>query len=134
MLRRLILATVATAVALTGVAAPAAAQTAELDVLSPAKRKAGDVVVQVAYRCDAGLQPLEANITVSQDDQTISGQTGLGSIVCDGATHVNTVRVRPTSGDRFHHGEAYASAFLLLYDPSTGGTVSVNRAETIFVR
>ena len=112
---------------------PAAAQTAELDVQSPAKRKAGAVVVQVAYRCDAGLQPLEANITISQDDQRISGQTGLGSIVCDGSTHVNTVTVRPTEG-RFHKGEAYASAFLLLYDPSTGQTISVNQAETITVR
>jgi hypothetical protein len=46
---------------------------------------------------------------------------------------VNTVLVRPTEG-RFHRGEAFASAFLLLLDPATGGTVSVNQAETITVR
>jgi hypothetical protein len=131
-LQKLTLTAAAVACALV-VAEPAAAQTAELDVLSPAKRKAGTVVVQVAYRCDAGLQPLEANITVSQDNQQISGQTGLGSIVCDGSTHVNTVTVRPNAG-RFHKGVANASAFLLLYDPSTGQTVSVNHSETITVR
>ncbi|MDQ3935764.1 MAG: DUF6299 family protein [Actinomycetota bacterium] len=132
MLRKLTIAAAAAACALV-VAEPAAAQTAELDVLSPAKRKAGSVIVQVAYRCDPGLQPLEAHITVSQDEQRISGQAGLGSIVCDGATHVNTVRVTPFEG-RFHRGEAFASAFLLLQDPSTGGTVSVSHAETIAVR
>ena len=89
--------------------------------------------VQVAYRCDAGLQPLEAHLTLSQDDQRISGQRGLGSIVCDGSIHTNTVEIQPTEG-RFHKGEAHASAFLLLFDPSTGGTVSVNRAETIVIR
>jgi Family of unknown function (DUF6299) len=123
----------AAAACLLVVADTAVAQTAELDVLSPAKRKAGAVEVSVAYRCDPGLEPLEAHISLSQDDQTISGQSGLGSIICDGTTHVNRVTVRPTQG-RFHKGDAYASAFLLLYDPATGGTVSVSHAETIVVR
>ena len=114
-------------------AAPAVAQAATLDVLSPAKKKGHAVVVDVAYQCEAGLQPLEAHITVSQDDQRISGQSGLGSITCDGATHVATVTVSPLEG-RFHKGEAHASAFMLLYDPATGQTVSVNQSETIQVR
>ena len=89
--------------------------------------------VKVSYRCDPFGEVLEAHISLSQDDQSIYGMTGLGGVDCDGRWHTNIVIVRPYDGS-FHKGTAYASAFLLLHDPNTGETRQGQVAETIKVR
>ena len=116
-------------------AGTAAAQTVEVDVLSPAhlNKQDGSVRVRVAYRCDPWGQVQEAHVSLSQDDQRIWGMSGLGGITCDGRWHRTTTIVRSFDG-AFHKGEAYASAFLLLYDPNTGETRQGQAVETVLVR
>jgi hypothetical protein len=81
----------------------------------------GAVQAVVVVSCDQGDQVLEAHLSVSQDNQTISGQTGI-PVRCDGKSRKYRVTVTPLEGD-FHTGDASASAFVLICaDPPTCGT------------
>lgn len=92
----------------------------------------GSVLAKVTVVCDEGRQVLEAHLRISQDDQSISGESGLGALRCDGRPHKYNVRVTPLAG-AFHAGEATASAFVLLLDPTTGTTQQAQDFRTITI-
>jgi hypothetical protein len=94
---------------------------------------AGTVVARVTVACDRGDQVLEAHLTVSQDDQRISGTAGIGGVRCDGKQHRFRVRVTPQEGS-FHTGDAFASAFVLVLDPATGMTEQGQATATIAIK
>jgi len=114
--------------------APAAAQTGSIEVLDRGKaQRDGSAVVTVLVTCDNGLEVLEGNLTLSQDDQQIVAQAGIGSPQCDGRTQRVRVSLSPLDAS-FHAGSASASAFLLLLDPATGTTVQAQDVDTVFLR
>ena len=87
----------------------------------------------VVASCDAGHQVLEAQLSVSQDNQAIFGQTGI-PVRCDGKSRKYRVTVMPLEG-AFHAGDAFASAFVLTCpDPTCGTTEQGQDARTITVR
>jgi hypothetical protein len=93
----------------------------------------GAVRAVVVVTCDSGHQVLEAHVSVSQDDQTIFGQTGI-PVRCDGKSHKYRVTVTPLQG-AFHAGDAFASAFVLTCaDPTCGTTEQGQDSRTITVR
>lgn len=93
----------------------------------------GAVRVVVVVSCDPGDQVLEAHLSVSQDDQTVSGQAGI-PVRCNGRSRQYRVTVAPLEG-AFHEGDAFASAFVLTCaDPACGTTEQGQDARTITVR
>jgi hypothetical protein len=93
----------------------------------------GAVRAVVVASCDPGHQVLEAHLSVSQDNQAISGQTGI-PVRCDGKSRRYRVTVTPLEG-AFHAGDAFASAFVLTCaDPTCGTTEQGQDARTITVR
>jgi hypothetical protein len=93
----------------------------------------GAVRTVVVVSCDPGRQVLEAHLSVSQDNQVISGQTGI-PVRCDGKSRKYRVTVTPLEG-AFHAGDAFASAFVLTCaDPTCGTTEQGQDARTITVR
>jgi hypothetical protein len=114
----------------------ATAQAAVAVAIQPAAKLVGDGAVRVVVvaSCDAGHQVLEAHLSVSQDDQAISGMTGI-PVSCDGRARRYRVTVSPLGG-AFHAGDAFASAFVLTCaDPPTCGTTEQGQdARTITVR
>jgi hypothetical protein len=93
----------------------------------------GAVRTVVVVSCDPGRQVLEAHLSVSQDNQVISGQTGI-PVRCDGKSRKYRVTVTPLE-DAFHAGDAFASAFVLTCaDPTCGTTEQGQDARTITVR
>lgn len=93
----------------------------------------GAVRAVVVVSCDSGHQVLEAHLSVSQDNQVISGQTGI-PVRCDGKSRKYRVTVTPLEG-AFHAGDAFASAFVLTCaDPTCGTTEQGQDARTITVR
>jgi hypothetical protein len=71
----------------------------------------GAVRAVVVASCDSGDQVLEAQISVSQNRQALSGQAGM-SVRCDGSSRTYRVLVAPHEG-AFHAGGAFASAYVL---------------------
>jgi hypothetical protein len=65
---------------------------------------------------DVGF-PLEAMLFLTQENQTIAGEGGIGGIICDGTPRWLPVRVTAFEGS-FHAGRARASAFVLICDPN----------------
>jgi hypothetical protein len=90
----------------------------------------GTATVPVTVTCPPGSVVLEAHLTLSQDDQAISGQAGLGRIRCNGRPQNLLVTVTPFQGS-FHAGAAYASPFILVQFRGTGETESGGSASTI---
>lgn len=93
----------------------------------------GSVVARLTIVCDPGREVLEAHLTISQDDQRISGTAGISRIRCDNRPHTVRVRVTPLEG-AFHEGNAFASAFISRLDRSTGTTEQGQDSGTITVR
>ena len=90
------------------------------------------VLARVEVSCDPGREVLEAHLTVSQDAQTITGTGGIPGVVCDGRSRRYRVQVR-AQDSVYHRGQADASAFVLVHDPSTGGTESAGDSASISV-
>jgi hypothetical protein len=88
------------------------------------------VFVNVECTLDPGDELLEGLLTLSQESAS-----GFGSLNpnCDGKPHRNVVRVRTFDGS-FQPGDAFASAFLLFLDPTTGETVQAQDSRTIGLR
>ena len=130
---RLILVPVA-ALALGGAGAVPAQAAVAVSIQPGAKLVAdGDVRAIVVASCDSDQQVLEAHLSVSQDDQTLSGQAGI-PIRCDGKSRRYRVTVSPVEG-AFHTGDAFASAFVLTCaDPTCATTEQGQDSETITVR
>jgi hypothetical protein len=73
----------------------------------------GSATVPVTVSCPAGSRVLEAHLSLSQDDQTISGMGGIAGVRCNGRPRTYLVRVVSFSG-AFHAGTAFASPFVLV--------------------
>jgi hypothetical protein len=115
-----------------GVTPVHASTTVEVD--PEAKLVAGGLVsVRLTVTCDPGREVLEAHLRVSQDDQRISGTAAISRIRCDDRARTIKVRVAPLEG-AFHEGEAFASAFILRLDPTTGATEQAQDARAIAVK
>jgi hypothetical protein len=90
----------------------------------------GSATVPVSVSCDPGRLVLEAHLTLSQDDQTISGMSGIANVRCTGRVRTYLVTVTPSQG-AFHAGTAFASPFVLVQDRRTGQTESGGNASNI---
>jgi len=95
--------------------------------------RSGSVVARLTITCDPGREVLEAHLTISQDDQRISGTAGISGTRCDNRPHTVKVRVTPVEG-AFHEGEASASAFISRLDPNTGTTEQGQDSQAITVQ
>jgi hypothetical protein len=132
---RFVSSTLTTVLALTLVvwAAPVQASAA-VTIDSDAKlAPSGAVTLRLTIVCDPGREVLEAHVTVSQDEQRISGTAGIAGIRCDGRPHRVKARITPTEGS-FREGEGYASAFILLLDPSSSTTEQAQDARSITIK
>jgi hypothetical protein len=89
--------------------------------------KDGAVLVRVQVTCPKGMEVLEAHVSVSQDDQTVFGQSGI-PVKCTGKAHTYRTAVTAQQG-QFHTGSASSSAFVLILDPATGTTQSGGDTE-----
>jgi ribosomal protein S27E len=105
---------------------PAAAQQTEtegvsVDIVPNATLlKSGAVRVEVQITCPREMDVLEAHVSVSQDEQTIFGRSGM-KVQCTGSARTYRTVVTPQEG-QFHTGTAYSSAYVLVRDPATGAT------------
>ena len=96
------------------------AEAAVMVTISPKAKlvEQGAVLLRVVITCDAPGDVVEAFVTLSQDNQAIFGQGGIGGVRCDGKRHHHRALVRTPQGN-FHKGTGYASAYVLVC-PSTG--------------
>ena len=90
----------------------------------------GTVHVRVEAGCPAGLEVLEAFVTVSQ-----TSGFGLGSlpVSCTGRTRKISVIVT-LPGAAFEPGDAVVSGFLLAIDPATSETEQGQDTRTVVLR
>ena len=92
----------------------------------------GAVRAVVVVSCEPGDLVLEAHLSVSQDNQSIVGETGI-PVHCDGQSRKYRVTVTPLER-AFHAGEGFASAFVLTCaDASCETTEQGQDARTIRV-
>ena len=73
----------------------------------------GSASVPVTVSCPGGSTVIEALVTLSQDDQTISGMAGIPGVRCNGRPRTYLARVVPVEG-AFHVGTALASPYVLV--------------------
>jgi hypothetical protein len=91
------------------------------------------VRVKVKVACEPPAEVLEAAVFTQQDEQTIWGEAGIASVVCDGKSHVRFVEVNALEG-QFHRGEAFVSAFVLVcLDPDCADTADGGDTRTVKV-
>ena len=127
------LAIAALALSFTG-SASAARDTIDVDVRPQAILLGdGSVRVSVRIRCEPFGEPFEANISLSQDDGSISGMTGLPFAPCDRRWHTVTATVASFDAP-FHEGPAFASAFVSRMDPDTFEVRQGQDTRTVRVR
>jgi hypothetical protein len=133
-MRRLVgaLASLAVAAALVlAWASPTAAVRDPIDVkiATPGSLQDGGqtAVVRVTVRCEPGWVVLEALVTVSQP---VTYGEGYPSAVCDGRWHRSWVTTFSYDAP-FEPGEATASAYILLEDPTTFASVSGGATRTV---
>jgi hypothetical protein len=110
MLRTLIVIGV---VALTLVVAPVAYAVVTATVGDGTVNTDGSATVPVTVSCPAGTRVIEALVTLSQDEQTISGMAGIAGVRCNGRPRTYLVRVVPLEG-AFYAGTAFASPYVLV--------------------
>ena len=130
MRRRLILVGVVAAVLVVAPTAYAAVTAAAGDGTVNAD---GSATVPVTFSCSPGSVVIEAHITLSQDDQKISGTAGIAGVRCTGRPRTLLVKVVPVDG-AFHPGTAFASPFLLVQNRRTSMTESGGTSATITLR
>jgi hypothetical protein len=116
-----------------GTAAAQTRDTIQVRVSPQAALVGTSIEVSVRVRCEPFGEPLESNITVSQDDQAVFAQQGLPAVDCDRRWHTLTVVATPLEGS-FHTGEAFASAFVSRLDPATGEVRQGQDSRAISVR
>jgi hypothetical protein len=137
MMKRIVLmVTVAVIVAMILAAGAASAQQPVSVQIAPnAQVIAGGqtLLVTVEVACEPGLEVLEAHVDVQQG--ATFRQAGIGSVECDGKSHVHKVRVTALEGQNFSSGEASVSAFVLVIDPQTTPqtTHQAQASETVSV-
>jgi hypothetical protein len=112
------------------VAAPVAQAVVAVSVGNGTVNPDGSATVPVSISCEPGSVVLEAHLTLSQDDQAISGTSGIGNVRCTGRARTYLVTVTPQQG-AFHPGTAFASPFVLVQSRRTGATESGGTASNI---
>jgi hypothetical protein len=125
-----VLAIVVTLVVVAALQSTKTAAAQETVVIAPTAKliKGGQaVLVELQVTCPQGKEVLEAHISVSQDDSATYGLSGI-PVKCTGKPHTYKTVVTAQQG-QFHTGTAYASAYVLLYDPATGTTESASATE-----
>ena len=90
----------------------------------------GSASVPVTVTCPAGARVIEAHLTLSQDDQAISGMAGIAGVRCNGRPRTYLVRVVPLEG-AFHAGTAFASPYVLVERRSGNTTESGGTGRSI---
>ena len=90
------------------------------------------IVTEVEVACSPGREILEAFVYVTQDGHQ-SQFAGI-PVRCTGQPRSYLVTVRAFADQPFHAGEAYASAYVLVYDRATGMTQSGQASRTIEIR
>jgi hypothetical protein len=118
------------AVGLALVVAPVAYAVVTATVADGTVNTGGSASVPVTVSCPAGTRVIEAHLTLSQDNQTISGTGGIAGVRCNGRAHTYLVRVVPPEG-AFHSGAAFASPYVLVERRSGNTTESGGTAATI---
>jgi hypothetical protein len=78
----------------------------------------GSIRFEVQVTCVPFGDTGENNVTVTQDDQRLSAQRGIGTLDCDGKRHKYRIAAKPVEGS-FHEGTAQVSAFVSQIDTST---------------
>lgn len=121
------------AVALALVIAPVAYAVVTATVGDGTANTDGSASVPVTVSCPAGTKVIEALVTLSQDDQTISGMGGIAGVRCNGRARTYLVRVAPTQG-AFHAGTAFASPYVLVQRRSGNTTESGGTGGSITLR
>ncbi len=122
--------TVIGVVALTLVVAPVAYAVVTATVGDGTANTDGSATVPVTVSCPGGTRVLEAHVTLSQDNQTISGMAGIAGVRCNGRPRTYLVRVVPLEG-AFHAGTAFASPYVLVEHRSGSTTESGGTGSTI---
>lgn len=103
-------------------ALPAQAQLPVIEIRPEATLLAGGSVrVGVDVTCSPFGDTGENNITVTQDDQSIFAQRGIGVLLCDSQPHLFELVATPFEG-AFHLGPANVSAFVSQIDSATGAS------------
>ena len=87
------------------------------------------VIVEVKVTCASTRHILQESLVYVVQDGYTSQFAGL-PVVSDGRPHQNRIRVLALE-QPFHRGQARATAYVLLYDPATGETVSGGDTEEI---
>ena len=128
MRRRIALTLTLAAAAIALLVAPtaSAAVLATVEPMAKIIDRGAGVIARITVECDEGWQVLEANVTVSQDNQAVSGTAGIPGVTCDGKAHKYRVQVNAQEGS-FRKGEAHASAFVLVLNE--GGTTEQGQAS-----
>jgi hypothetical protein len=89
-------------------------------------------VVPVRARCQAGLDVLEAFVSLEQD--AVSADFGFFPLTCDGRLQKFRVRVNTFDDTRFRRGVGFESALVLAEDPRTGDTSQAQDSGVVRLR
>jgi hypothetical protein len=90
------------------------------------------VTVTMKVRCGEGYEVLETLVYVVQDDH--QSQFRSIPVTCDDKLRSVTIDIPAAEGDVFHRGEARVSGYILVYDPTTGTTVSASPTRAINIK
>jgi hypothetical protein len=135
-MRRLlsVVALVSVALTFSSSGALAAPQTARVSLAHKAQIVDGGLaaVVRVRASCHAGLEVLEAFVTLDQDG--VATDFGFFPLTCDGTKHEFRVRVNTFDDTRFHRGDGFGSALVLVEDPGTGETSQAQDSGVVRLR
>jgi hypothetical protein len=89
-------------------------------------------LIRLTVRCAPVGEVLEAFLYLTQDDN--ESLWASFPVTCDNQPHRQRVRVLANDETLFHPGTAYASAYILLYDPKSGQTWDGQDSRTIMLR
>jgi hypothetical protein len=95
--------------------------------------KDGSIRLVIYVTCHPFGDTGENNVTVTQDDQRLFAQRGIGTLECNGKRRRYRVEVRPLEGS-FHAGVANVSAFVSQIDTGTSESRQGQATAAIEVR
>ena len=96
-------------------------------------QKDGSIRLVIHVTCHPFGDTGETNVTVTQDDQRLSAQRGIGTLECNGRRRKYRLEVEPSEG-AFHPGVANVSAFVSQIDTGTSESRQGQATAIIEVR
>jgi hypothetical protein len=96
-------------------------------------QKDGSIRLVIYVTCQPFGDTGENNVTVTQDDQRLSAQSGIGALECNGKRRKYRVEVKPLEGS-FHPGLANVSAYVSQIDTGTSESRQGQATAVIEVR